>query len=151
MGLRDDLHWIVEHNHEIERTIISSSINSSPFAYVIVGPATIAVERGKYEADFISNFEAKRLANRKFEPGSKVIGGNWGKDPRIVVIDSSSTKISSVDGEGTKTWVTSPSPIRTTAAIAGCWLIAFITEDDELCVYSAERKTFLLRMQMGAS
>ncbi len=144
------VHSIVQQPNGKKQSVVLYG-EPNDIEYVIVGPTTIVVWRGTDEAEFVSNTDGKRLATRRFEPGSEIIGGNMGKDPGVVVIDSSRTQISLVDGEGTKIWVTSPSPIRTVAAIAGCRLVAFITEGDELCVYAHEHKTFVLRLQMGAS
>jgi hypothetical protein len=78
-----------------------------------------------------------------------VVGFITGAKGGFVVMDVSRTRISFMTKDAQETWVTAPAPIKTVHAIPGCWLIAFITEEDELCIYSFDHKTLLLRMRLG--
>jgi hypothetical protein len=80
---------------------------------------------------------------------NQVVGFITGTKGGFVVMDVSRTRISFLAKDALETWITAPAPIKTVHAIPGCWLIAFITEEDELCIYSFDHKTLLLRMRLG--
>lgn len=79
----------------------------------------------------------------------EVLGFVSGAKGGFVVMDASRTTISFLTNDGIEMWVKSSAPIKTVNAIPGCWLIAFITEEDELCIHSFDHKTLLLRMRLG--
>jgi hypothetical protein len=71
------------------------------------------------------------------------------KEPSFFVLDSARTGVFCFDGEKMEPCFKLSSPVRTIHATAASWYIAFVTEDDELCIYSREHKTFVLRMRLG--
>lgn len=65
------------------------------------------------------------------------------------VLDQARLCMFTRDGNETVQQFSLSSPVKTIHTTAGCWLIAFITEDNELCIFSREFNTFILRMRLG--
>lgn len=65
------------------------------------------------------------------------------------VLDESRMQINCIGPDKTETCFTAPAPIKTIEVAPTCWLIAFITEDDELFVYSRDHKRLVLHMRLG--
>lgn len=82
-------------------------------------------------------------------PEYQVLGFITGTNGGFVVMDASRTTISFLTNDAIETWVKTSAPIKTVNAIPGCWLIAFITDEAELCIHSFGYKTLLLRMRLG--
>lgn len=79
----------------------------------------------------------------------RVLGVADTKDFFFYVLDESRTRIICLGLEKTETCFTAPAPIKAIEASPTCWLITFITEDDELFVYSRDHKTLVLRLRLG--
>jgi hypothetical protein len=99
----------------------------------------------------IWNETGKLLSTHGFADECEVVGFMGSKDFTFFVLDASRTHIECIASDKIEPCLTAPAPIRTINAAAGCWLIAFITVENELCVYSRDHKTFVLRMRLGAA
>lgn len=84
-------------------------------------------------------------------PDVKLLGGVYAKNYQLYVLDSSRTQLLCLEDGKAEICCKSSAPIKTITASLNCWLIAFLTEEDELCVYAGEYKTLILRMRLGAS
>lgn len=78
-----------------------------------------------------------------------VLGVADSKDFLFYVLDEQRLCINCISADKTETCFTAPAPIKAIEATPTCWLIVFLTEDDELFVYSRDHKNLVLRMRLG--
>lgn len=120
-----------------------------PFDNAIVAPSGhFGLQRGN-EAWIFMDAAGKRLSSKRIEDGHTLLAIVDATQPCFVSLDESRTQIVLVGAERPETWVNSPVPIRAAAANVRAWLAAFITEENELCVYSREHNTLVLRLRLG--
>ncbi len=91
------------------------------------------------------------VETRELPPEYEVLGVSNAKSTAYYALDRKRTTIYCFTSNQVETCCTLSSPIKSVKTTVGCWYIAFLTEDDELCIYSREFKTFVLRMRLGVS
>jgi hypothetical protein len=97
----------------------------------------------------ILNAKGQEEGTREIPGGVEVLGVVKSNDYLFYVLDESRMQINCIGPDKTETCFTAPAPIKVIEASPTCWLITFITEDDELFVYSRDHKTLVLRMRLG--
>lgn len=150
----DMLHWFNQHD-----TLLTTSAPGKPLIHTKLPETTTEVYRGP------ASYIAARIAPTKWEivdekdtvhhsrdiaPECKVLGFARLKEFTFYVLDPTRTRIIALSGESETTCYSSAVPIKAIHATPACWLIAFVTEDDELFIYSSEHQKLILRMRLGA-
>lgn len=88
---------------------------------------------------------------RELPAGVELLGAVYVKKYQYYVLDSTRSQILRLEDDKTETCIKWPTPIKAITSSIGCWSIAFLTEDDQLCVYGREYDTLTLRMRLGQS
>jgi len=97
----------------------------------------------------IFNSKVQLQGTRHIPANCTVLGIADLRDFLFYVLDEERLRLKCIGPEKTATCFTAPAPIKAFAASPTCWLITFITEEDELFVYSRDHKTVVLRMRLG--
>lgn len=91
------------------------------------------------------------MHERKLPADVQLIGAAHVQKYQYYVLDASRTQISCLEDDNAECCIKMSAPVKTITATVGCWLIAFLTEENELCIYSREYKTLIFRMRLGQS
>jgi hypothetical protein len=97
----------------------------------------------------ILNAKGQAEQTRELPLWDEVLGVADSKDFLFYVLDEQRMHINCIGADKTETCFTAPAPIKAIEVAPTCWLIAFITEDDELFVYSRDHKKLVLHMRLG--
>lgn len=97
----------------------------------------------------IFDTKIQNQTTRHIPANCMVLGVADSKDFVFYVLDEQRIHINCIGPDKIETCFTAPAPIKAIEASSTCWLIVFITEDDELFVYSRDHKKLVLHIRLG--
>ena len=115
----------------------------------LLSPSGYVATRNPPNTWHVWDQSGKLMASRNIPAEYEVLGFMGPNEFAFFALDASRTRILSIDAQKTESCFTSPAPIKTIHATPGCAFIAFLTVEDELCVYVHGYKALVLRMRMG--